>query len=95
MDLNEDTMLPTKDDNIPTFTLVARYFFDYAGLLLDFHNTMLANSDADDASRYVMILKFDGDLRATCAEKVPQCLSPRTPLQPHWPKWVKWARRCP
>jgi hypothetical protein len=93
MELDDDTMLPINDDRIPSFTLVSRYFYDYAGLLLDFHNVMLEALDKEDSVKYAMILKFDGEMRAVCAEKVPQCLAPRTPLQPHWPKWVKWARK--
>lgn len=92
MDLDEDTMLPV-DDSTPSFTLVSRYFYDYAGLLLEFHNAMLGTLDTDDSVRYAMILKFDGELRAVCAEKVPRCLSTRTSLKPHWPKWTKWARK--
>jgi hypothetical protein len=93
MDLHEETMLPVEDDNTPTLTLVAHYFHDYAALLLDYYNAMLGVIDADESVRYAMILKHDGEMRATCAEKLPTFLSPKTPLQPHWSKWVKWARK--
>ena len=91
MYLDEDTMLPISHDDTPTFTLVSGFCYDYASVLLDFHNTMLNNLEADDATRYALILKFDGDLRATCVEKIPQCLSPRAPMQSRWPKWLKWS----
>lgn len=81
------------DDNTPCFTLVGCYLFDYAKLLLDFHNSMLCVMDADDATRYAVILKYDGELRATGVEKTPKVLSTRTPFNPAWPKWTKWARK--
>jgi hypothetical protein len=91
MSLDEETMLPI-DDSTPNFALVGRYFYDYASLMLDFHNAMLDVLDADEATRYAMVLKFDGEMRAVSAEEIPKCLSLRTPLDPTWPKWVKWAR---
>jgi hypothetical protein len=92
MFVDEESMLPT-NDSMPSFTLVGHYLYDYASLLLDYHNSVLDNLDMDDASRYAMILKFDGVLRATSVEKVPKALSSRTPLNPAWPKWIKWARK--
>jgi hypothetical protein len=89
--LDEETMLHI-DDSTPNFAIVGRYFYDYASLLLDFHNAMLDVLDSDEATRYAMVLKFDGEMRAVCAEKIPKFLSPRTPFDPAWPKWVKWAR---
>jgi hypothetical protein len=91
MHVEEETMQPM-DENTPSFTLVNRYLYDYASLLLEYHNAMIGALDADDATRYAMILKFDGDLRATSVEKIPKALSPRFPLNPAWPKWTKWAR---
>lgn len=85
-------MLPI-NDTMPSFTLVGHYLYDYAGLLLEYHNSMLDAADVDDATRYAMILKFDGELRSTSVEKVPEAFSSRTPLNPAWPKWVKWARK--
>jgi hypothetical protein len=90
--VNEETMLPA-DDNTPCFTLVGCYLFDYAKLLLDYHNSMLCVMEADDATRYAVILKYDGELRATGVEKTPKVLSTRTPFNPAWPKWTKWARK--
>jgi transcription elongation factor SPT5 len=49
--------------------------------------------DEDDPTKYATILKFDGEMRAMGVEKVPKCLSPRTPYNPSWPKWVMWARK--
>jgi hypothetical protein len=91
VNLNEETMLPV-DDDTPTFTSVSRYFYNYASLLLDFHNAMMEAAETDDAIRYAIILKFDGELRSICAETVPKALSPRIPINPAWPKWIKWAR---
>lgn len=92
MDLDEETMLPTIGSR-PSFTKVGRYFNDYAGLLLEFHNAMLDVEDKEDSTRYATVLRYDGELRATCEEMVPVCLAPRTPLDATWPKWVHWARR--
>jgi hypothetical protein len=92
MFVDEETMLPA-NESIPSFTLVGRYLYDYASLLLDYHNSVLDAVDMDEAARYAMILRFDGELRATSDEKVPKALSTRIPLDPAWPKWVKWARR--
>jgi transcription elongation factor SPT5 len=89
-------MTPIPDSTTPTFTLVSNYFFDYAARLLEFHNLMMAAEDAgdkDDIDKYALVLKFDGDLRATCAEMMPKCLSPRIPYDPKWPRWVAWARK--
>jgi hypothetical protein len=91
MDLDELTMLPITDSK-PSFTKVGRYFFDYATLLLEFHNAMLDVQDKDDATRYAIILKYDGELRTTSTKKAPACLDPRSEQDPTWPKWVKWAR---
>jgi hypothetical protein len=91
MDLDEDTMLPT-DDGAPRATLIGKYLYDYSIMLLDFQNTMLGATDADDATRYATILKYDAELRAIGVEKVPKVFSPHTPLDPAWPKWTKWAR---
>jgi hypothetical protein len=92
MFVDEETMFPTSD-SIPSFALVGRNLFDYASLLLEYHNAVLDAVDMDEADRYAMILRFDGELRATSNEKVPKALSSRTPLNPAWPKWVKWARK--
>jgi hypothetical protein len=93
--LDEETMLPVSDTSTPTITYVGSYFYDYATLLLEIHNTMVSHLDsaADEATKYATILKFDGEMRALCVEKVPKCLSPRTPYDPSWPRWVLWARR--
>jgi hypothetical protein len=90
--LVEDETMQSVDENTPSLTLGSRYLHEYASLLLKYHNTMISASDADDATRYAMILKFDGELRATSVEKVPKALSPRVPYNPAWPKWTKWAR---
>ncbi|CAO2657507.1 Nn.00g036330.m01.CDS01 [Neocucurbitaria sp. VM-36] len=90
--LEEETMTPV-DEATPTFTLVGTYFFDYAALLLEFHNSMLDAEDEEEQTKYARVLKFDGEMRVTCVEKIPRCLSPRTPPDPNWPKWVGWARR--
>lgn len=79
------------DDSTPCFMLVGRYLYDYSSCLLDFHNAMLEAGEVDDATRYAMILKFDGALRAVGVEKVPKALSSRTNIDAAWPKWVKWA----
>jgi hypothetical protein len=91
MHVEDETMYPL-DENTPSLTLVGRYLYDYASLLLEYHNAMVTALDADDATRYAMILKFDGELRVTSVEKVPKALSSRIPLDPAWPKWTKWAR---
>jgi hypothetical protein len=91
MHVDEKTMLPV-DDSEPRVTHVGRYLYDYSTMLLDFHNTMLGAIDADDATRYAIILKYDAELRTISVEKVPTVFSPRTPLDPAWPKWTKWAR---
>ncbi|RYN39978.1 hypothetical protein AA0114_g11156 [Alternaria tenuissima] len=91
--LDEETMTPLSNPATPTVTAVGHYFFDYAAVLLDVHNTMVGLLDKDDATKYAAILKHDGEMRATCTEKVPACLSPRTPYDPNWPQWVTWARR--
>jgi hypothetical protein len=91
MVVDEDTMQPIKDST-PSLTLLGCYLYDFGSLLLQFHNAIISVSDADDATRYAMILKYDGELRAISVEKVPKALSPRTPLNPTWPKWTKWAR---
>jgi hypothetical protein len=92
-ELDEETMTPIADEGAITTTCVQNCFFDYAALLLDIHNAMVELLDKDDATKYAMILKFDGEMRATFAEKVPKCLSPQTPYNPGWPRWIVWARR--
>jgi hypothetical protein len=92
MFVDEETMFPT-GDSVPSFALVGRYLYDYASLLLEYHNAVLDAVGIDEAARYAMILRFDGELRATSNEKVPKALSSRMPLNPAWPKWVKWARK--
>lgn len=89
---DEETVLPV-EEGTPTFAVVGNYFFEYAYLLLQFGDAMLEAENLDENSRYNFILKWDGELRSNYAEKIPKCLSHRTPLQPHWPKWVSWARR--
>jgi hypothetical protein len=84
-------MLPI-GDSIPNFASNGRYFYDYASVLLDFHNAMLDVLDSDEDTRYSKVLKFDGELRAVCAEKVPSFLAARTPPESAWPKWVRFAR---
>ena len=91
--LDEETIEPTRDQATPTFTHIGNYFFDYAALLLDFYNATVNAEDQDEFTRYEILLKFDGEMRAMYAEKLPQCLSPRMPLKPGWPKWIVWARR--
>jgi hypothetical protein len=93
--LDEETMLPVTDSSIPTITYVGSYFYDYAALLLEIHNNMVSHLDsaADEATKYATILKFDGEMRALCVEKLPKCLSQRTAYDPSWPGWVLWARR--
>jgi hypothetical protein len=88
MDVDEDTMQPI-EDSTPSFTLIGRYLYNYASLLIDFHDAIIS---ADEDTRYAVILKYDGELRATSVEKTPKALSPRTPFNPAWPKWMKWAR---
>jgi hypothetical protein len=89
---DEETIMPVNEDT-PTFAEVGNYFFDYAYLLLQFGDAMLEAETLDEQARYNLILKWDGELRSNYAEKIPKCLSHRTPLQPHWPRWVTWARR--
>jgi transcription elongation factor SPT5 len=88
-------MLPVTDASYATLTHVGNYFFDYATLLLEVHNTMVSHLDstADEPTKYATILRFDGELRALCVEKIPKCLNPRTPYDPNWPRWVAWARK--
>jgi hypothetical protein len=83
------------DDDTPCFMLMSRWLYDYSSLLLEYHNAMSETGDANDATRYAMVLKFDGALRAVGAEKVPRLLSPRTPIEVSWPSWIKWAREFP
>lgn len=85
-------MIPV-DDATPTSTLVIKCLYNYALLLLDFHNAMLDAEEEDDPTRYAILLKFDGELRASSVEKVPKCFSHQVPQDPAWPKWVSWARR--
>ncbi|KAH3949009.1 hypothetical protein HBI56_003360 [Parastagonospora nodorum] len=92
MALDEETMQPTADDTVPCYASVSQYLYDYASLMLEYHNAVLDSMDLDEVSRYAMILKFDGELRATNEEQTPKPLSTRIPLDPTWPKWVKWAR---
>lgn len=89
---DEETIMPV-EDGTPTFAVVGNYFFDYAYLLLRFGDEMLDADNADEQTKYNLILRWDGELRANYAETIPKCLSHRTPIQPHWPKWVSWARR--
>lgn len=89
---DEETILPVGEDT-PTFSKVGNYFFEYAHLVLQFGDAMLESEQLDDQSRYNLVLKWDGELRTSYAEKIPNFLSHRIPLQPHWPKWVGWARR--
>lgn len=84
-------MLPVARDE-PSLTLVGDYFFEYGSILLDFHNAITEAVALDEVGRYAVVLKFDGDLRATTAAIVPKFLSPKTPLETAWPSWVKWAR---
>ncbi|KAF2856870.1 hypothetical protein T440DRAFT_12461 [Plenodomus tracheiphilus IPT5] len=86
-------MKPLTDENVPPLTIVGTFFYDFAELMLDFHNVMAKAEDEDDYVRYIRVLKFDGELRSLCTEKIPTCLSPRTPHDPNWPRWVGWARR--
>ncbi|KAI4653493.1 hypothetical protein J4E93_001259 [Alternaria ventricosa] len=86
-------MTPITDPETPTIVGVTNCSFDNAALLLDVHNAMVELEDKDDAIKYATILKFDGEMRAFCAEKLPKCFSPRTPNNPSWPPWVIWARR--
>jgi hypothetical protein len=92
IDVEEETMQPM-DEGTPSFTLVGRYLYNYASLIFDFHNAMFDIMEADDATRYATILKYDGELRATGVEKMPKAFSLRTPLSPAWPKWTKWSRK--
>ncbi|KAL6702682.1 hypothetical protein ACN47E_001229 [Coniothyrium glycines] len=92
MELDEETMTPVSDTT-PTMTVVLSYFYDYALRLLEYHNAMTAVESEDDVNKYAVVLKFDGDLRSTCAETIPKCLSPLVPYNPKWPRWVAWARK--
>jgi hypothetical protein len=89
----DDETMALLDDNTPSFMLVGRYLYDYASLTLEYQNAMIGALDADDATRYALILKYDGELRATSVEKAPKSLSLRFPLDPTHPRWTKWARR--
>lgn len=89
--LDDETMLPIADGK-PCFALVSSYFYEYANTLLDFRNTIVAAENADESSRYAMVVKFDGEFRQKCADALPDCLNIKIPLDPSWPKWVKWAR---
>lgn len=89
---DEETLKPV-EEGTPTFAVVGNYFFDYAYLIQQFGDAMIDAQNEDEQTRYNLILRWDGELRAAYAEKIPNCLSHRTPLQPHWPKWVSWARR--
>lgn len=91
MVLDEEAMLPT-EDSIPNFASMGCYFYDYASVLLDFHNAMLDVLESDEDTRYATVLRFDRTFRAVCAEKVPSFLAARTPPQPAWPRWVRLAR---
>ena len=93
MALNEETMQPTADETVPCYASVSHYLYDYASLMLEYHNAVLGSMDMDEVSRYAMILKFDGELRANNEEQTLKPLLTRTPLDPTWPKWVKWARK--
>lgn len=85
--------MPPSDPFKPTITSVGRYFFDYAVILLDIHNTMAEIPQEDEAARYAATLKFDGEMRVAGVERAPLCLSPRVPYRSGWPKWVMWGRR--
>ncbi|KAJ4984140.1 C6 zinc finger domain containing protein [Stagonosporopsis vannaccii] len=89
---DEETLLPVKEGT-PTFAVVGNYFFEHAYMLLRFGDSMLEADDLDEQSRYQLVLKWDGELRAQYAENIPSCLSHKTPVQPQWPRWVSWARR--
>lgn len=89
---NEETLALT-DDFTPTFAHVGNFFFDNAFAMLDFSNAKDAVKDEDDTTRYALILKYDGDYRASHAADIPPCLSSRLPANPAWPCWAKWARR--
>ncbi|KAI4936401.1 hypothetical protein J4E85_001731 [Alternaria conjuncta] len=86
-------MTPVADTEIPTIVGVAKWTFDCAALLLDVHNAMVELEDKDDAIKYATILRFDGEMRTLCTEKLPKYLLPRVPHDPSWPQWVVWAKR--
>ncbi len=83
-------MTPVSED-IPTFTIVGLYIFDFASLLLDFHDAMKDAEGEDDEKRYAIVLKYDGEMRVAWIEKSPKCLSPQSPGALNQPKWVHWA----
>ncbi|KAL5118374.1 transcription elongation factor spt5 [Pleosporales sp. CAS-2024a] len=89
--VDEVSMMDIGED-VPSFPLFGRYLYECASLLLDYQNAVMDADEADEAARYALTLRYEGELRAISAEKVPKALSHRTPLDAAWPKWVKWAR---
>ncbi|KAH6620067.1 hypothetical protein C7974DRAFT_225652 [Boeremia exigua] len=89
---DEDTISPV-EEGTPTFAVLANYFFEHAYLLLQFGDAILEAETLDDQGRYDLILKWDGELRSSYADRIPKCLSHKTALQPNWPRWVGRARR--
>ena len=90
--LDDEAMTPV-NDTMPTHTPVGLYVFDFAVLLIRYHRAMTDAEKEDDSTRYAIVLKFDGEMRARCVEKAPISLLSRTPLPPNSPKWAPWARR--
>ncbi|KAF2691642.1 hypothetical protein K458DRAFT_381488 [Lentithecium fluviatile CBS 122367] len=88
---DEETMMPVRDDNTPTYTHISNYLHEIAYTLVRYLDDML---DAPDLSaKYHVVLRYDAIMRAMPLEKIPKFLDPRTPYNPAWPQWTAWARR--
>ncbi|KAF2132033.1 hypothetical protein P153DRAFT_354686 [Dothidotthia symphoricarpi CBS 119687] len=91
--LFDDKTMTLTSDSTPALAHIGNFFFDNASGLLNFFTAMSDVQDEDDATRYGVVVKYDGDFRADNLENMPICLSHRTPINPAWPCWTKWARR--
>ncbi|KAF2007258.1 hypothetical protein P154DRAFT_116401 [Amniculicola lignicola CBS 123094] len=87
---DEETMTPITDGR-PTFAHPSNYLHEVAYNLISYHDEF--QEAADVSAKYQVILKFDARMRSMSVDRLPKCLTMRTPLNPTWPRWVSWARR--
>ncbi|KAF2021997.1 hypothetical protein BU24DRAFT_362964 [Aaosphaeria arxii CBS 175.79] len=88
---NDDTMEPILNGDPPVPTHVNVMLNEVSRVIIQHQDDMLAAPD--QASRYRVVLEYDGKLRALLTGQTPYSISRRTPIKPTWPKWVAWARR--
>jgi hypothetical protein len=77
-------------DGTPTFSHLGNYTNEIAYLVICYHDDMLEAQDL--ATKYEVVLKHDGKIRALATDRMPGFMSHRTPYDSSWPPWVAWVR---